>query len=184
MLLIGEKVKLRPYRREDVAAIRAWTNDYEVTRYLSFWVKPASLSDTERFVETCMTESVRDGVELAICLKDDPEETYIGGSSLRLDLLHRFATLGIVIGRKDLQGQGLGRDAITTLLEFGFGHLGLNKVNLSYWEFNERGRRCYEACGFRPEGRIRQRWFREGRFWDEVEMGITAEEFRARRAAR
>ena len=131
-------------------------------KYLGFWQKPQSLVETERFVERCLTQDAAHGVELAICLKDDPEERYIGACGLSIDARNRWASLGIVIGRKDLHGQGLGRDAILTLLDYAFGFLNLNKVSLDHAEFNERGARCYRACGFREEGRVRQRWFRDG----------------------
>ena len=177
MLLTGERVRLREFRREDVPAIQAWVNDIEVNQYLGFWQKPQSLVETERFVERCLTQDAAHGVELAICLKDDPEERYIGACGLTIDARNRWANLGIVIGRKDLHGQGLGRDAILTLLDYAFGFLNLNKVSLDHAEFNERGARCYRACGFREEGHVRQRWFRDGRYWDMVNLGITREEF-------
>ena len=136
MLLVGERVKLREYRQTDVPVIQKWVNDPEVNRYIAFWVRPYSLPETEKLVESQLTQDPTRGVGLVICLKDDPEETYIGGC-------------------------------------------GLNKVNLTHAEFNERGHRCYLACGFREEGRIRQRIFRDGRFWDELQMGITRDEYPA-----
>jgi len=179
MLLTGERVRLREFRREDIPVIQAWVNDVEVNQYLGFWQKPQSLVETERFVERCLTQDAAHGVELAICLKDDPEERYIGACGLTIDARNRWANLGIVIGRKDLHGQGLGRDAILTLLDYAFGFLNLNKVSLDHAEFNERGSRCYRACGFREEGRVQQRWFRDGRYWDMVNLGITRDEFDA-----
>jgi RimJ/RimL family protein N-acetyltransferase len=181
MLLTGERVRLREFRREDVPAIQAWVNDVEINQYLGFWRTPQSLVETERFVERCLTQDAAHGVELAICLKDDPEERYVGACGLSIDTRNRWASLGIVIGRKDLHGQGLGRDAILTMLDYAFGFLDLNKVNLDHAEFNERASRCYRACGFREEGRVRQRWFRDGRHWDMVNLGITRDEFEAAR---
>jgi len=177
-LLVGQRVRLREFRRADVPYIQKWVNDQDVVRFLGFWSHPQSLEETERFVESRLKMNPAEGVDLAICLKDDPEETYIGSCGLHdFDFRNRFAMLGIVIGRKDLHGQGLGRDTVRTMLDYGFSFLGLNKINLTHAEFNERGHRCYLACGFREEGRIRQRVFRDGRFWDDTLMGITREEF-------
>jgi len=112
MLLVGERVKLREYRRTDVPVIQKWFNDPEVNRYIAFWVRPYSLPETETLFESQLTQDPNRGVGLVICLKDDPEETYIGGCGLHdLDLRERFAMLGIAILRKDLHGQGLGQDA-------------------------------------------------------------------------
>ncbi len=179
-LLVGQRVRLREFRRADVPHIQKWVNDQDVVRFLGFWSRPQSLEETERFVESRLRMNPAEGVDLAICLKDDPEETYIGSCGLQeIDSRNRFAMLGIVIGHKDLHGQGLGRDAVRTMLDYGFSFLGLNKINLTHAVFNERGHRCYLACGLREEGRIRQRVFHDGRFWDDVLMGITREEFLA-----
>lgn len=179
-LLVGQRVRLREFRRTDVPHIQKWVNDQDVVRFLGFWSHPQSHEETERFVESRLKMNPAEGVDLAICLKDDPEETYIGSCGLHdFDFRNRFAMLGIVIGPKDLRGQGLGRDTVRTMLDYGFSFLGLNKINLTHAEFNERGHRCYLACGLREEGRIRERVFRDGRFWDDVLMGITREEFLA-----
>lgn len=184
MLLVGERVKLREFRRSDVAAVQAWVNDPAVNRFMSFWVRPQSEAETVAFVESRLKQDPAGSIDLVITLKDDPEATYIGSCGLYPDLRHRHATLGIVIGRPDLHGQGIGRDAIRTMLEYGFNFLGLNKVTLTLDEGNESGARCYQACGFREEGRVRERLFHDGRFWDEVYMGITRAEYLAQNGDR
>ncbi|MBC8249877.1 MAG: GNAT family N-acetyltransferase, partial [Anaerolineales bacterium] len=46
-------------------------------------------------------------------------------------------------------------------------------------DFNPRAIRCYEKCGFRHEGRLREARFSDGRYHDELMMGILREEFEA-----
>jgi len=41
----------------------------------------------------------------------------------------------------------------------------------------ERAIRCYRRAGFREEGRLRQRVYRKGKYWDVLLMGILREEF-------
>ena len=56
---------------------------------------------------------------------------------------------------------------------------------LSVFAFNERARRAYEKAGFQVEGRLREAIARDGRWWDEIQMGILREEWvelRQRRA--
>lgn len=183
MLLVGQRVRLREFRRADIPHIQAWVNDPEVNRFLGFWSRPQTVEETEKWVEARLLPGAAGGereVVFAICLKDDPEENYIGSVGLHdVDARNRFAKLGIVIGRRDLHGQGLGRDVIRTALDYGFNFLNLNKVNLVHAAFNDRGHRCYLSCGFREEGRIRQRIFLDGRYWDDIHMGITRDEFLA-----
>jgi len=37
--------------------------------------------------------------------------------------------------------------------------------------------RAYEKAGFRIEGRLREAILRDGRYWDEIQMGVLAEEW-------
>ncbi|HIC94568.1 MAG TPA: N-acetyltransferase, partial [Anaerolineae bacterium] len=63
------------------------------------------------------------------------------------------------------------------LLGFAFREMNLHRVYLSVHDYNERAIRCYEKCGFRHEGRLREALFRDGRYHDELMMGILREEF-------
>jgi RimJ/RimL family protein N-acetyltransferase len=184
-MLRGSRVVLREYRQEDLAEIRRWVNDQAVLRYLGFWQYPQTVEDTVEYLDRQLThKSGAQEVQLAIALADDPEERYIGGIGLSgIDARNRHASLGVVIGRADLQGQGLGSEAIRLMLEYAFEFLNLHKVNLCYFEGNDRGARCYAKCGFKEEGRIRENRFYEGRYWDVVRMGITEEEYRQGRLA-
>src|SRR3954451_1770645 len=67
------------------------------------------------------------------------------------------------------------------MLSHAFDRLGLHRVGLSVFEFNERARRAYEKAGFQVEGRLRAAIARDGRWWDELQMGILNEEWLERR---
>ena len=94
-----------------------------------------------------------------------------------MDERNRHAELGVVIGEKAYWGQGYGSDAICTLLRFGFEEMNLHRIYLRVYEDNARGIRAYEKCGFCQEGRLREANFRQGRYHDELVMGILSHEF-------
>ena len=76
----------------------------------------------------------------------------VGKISLReIDWYARSAVLGISF-RPDRLGQGLGTDALRTMLSYYFGPLGMEALFLDVAAHNERARRCYERCGFRHLG--------------------------------
>ena len=53
----------------------------------------------------------------------------------------------------------------------------LNRLELEVYECNERAIRCYRKAGFREEGRLRQRVYRKGKYWDVLVMAVLKEEF-------
>jgi RimJ/RimL family protein N-acetyltransferase len=48
---------------------------------------------------------------------------------------------------------------------------------LTVYEYNERAIRCYEKSGFRHEGSMRQARYLDGKYYDELVMGILRAEF-------
>ena len=64
-----------------------------------------------------------------------------------------------------------------------FGGLGLHRIALSVFAFNERAIRAYQSVGFVIEGRAREAIWRDGRWWDEISMSLLDSDWAARRRA-
>jgi hypothetical protein len=67
------------------------------------------------------------------------------------------------------------------MIDHAFGTLGLHRVALTVFEFNERAIRAYRRCGFVVEGRSRESIWRDGRWWDELAMSVLSTEWHERR---
>jgi RimJ/RimL family protein N-acetyltransferase len=93
------------------------------------------------------------------------------------NLPSRSATFGIIIGDRAYLDRGYGSEASTLLLDYAFAVLGYHKINLDFFEYNARARAMYEKLGFVLEGRRRENHWSRGRFWDDILMGVTAEEW-------
>lgn len=63
-------------------------------------------------------------------------------------------------------------------MQWAFRTAGLHRVGLSVVGWNERVVKLYQSIGFVIEGRIKERFFWEGQWWDEIVMGILAEDWR------
>lgn len=178
--VIGERITLREYRMEDLPHIRSWVNDEEITDTLSdIFLYPQTYQNTEAFLRSVVEGSWN---SKGFVMADKDSLDYIGQIDLhKLDWKNRSAVLGIVIGRKDKLGQGYGREAIQLLQRYAFDELNLNRLELEVLSFNERAYRCYLGCGFKEEGRLRQKVFKHGRYHDIVVMSILAEEYLARK---
>ncbi|MHB0864222.1 GNAT family N-acetyltransferase [Paenibacillus sp. SEL3] len=180
--IIGKRVVLREYRQEDIPDIRKWVNDPEITRGLSdVFIYPHSQVNSESFVQM-MIDGNPEIKGFVIAHKDTLD--YIGQLDLfKINWVNRHATLGIVIGRDGDLGKGYGREAIRLLQKFAFHTLNLHRLELEVYAFNERAHRCYLASGFKEEGRLREKLFREGRYYDIIQMGILRSEYEAAQQA-
>ncbi|MEA2631820.1 MAG: hypothetical protein QOE66_2039, partial [Chloroflexota bacterium] len=65
------------------------------------------------------------------------------------------------------------------MLAHAFTNMGLHRIGLAVFAFNERAIRSYEKVGFVVEGRARDAIYRDGRYWDEIDMSLLESEWRA-----
>lgn len=176
-MIYGERVRLRASEREDIPTFVRWFNDPEVRQYLLMYL-PMSRAKEEQWFEEHL--KARDDFFFVIECRQGEEWLPIGTAGLhRVDWKNSLATLGISLGKKSFWNQGLGTDAVRTLVHFAFTELNLHRVQLEVYDFNPRARRCYEKVGFRLEGTRRQALYRQGCYHDIHIMGILREEFSA-----
>jgi RimJ/RimL family protein N-acetyltransferase len=176
--LYGERIVLREYRKEDLEPIRKWVNDPAVVDNLSdIFLFPNTLNNTEQFLNS-MLEGKKE--ENGFVIAERQSEVYIGQIDLiKVDWKNRYARLGIVIGVAEKRGQGYGAEAIRLIQSFVFERLNLNKLELDVHDYNQPAIRCYQKCGFKEEGRLRQIFYINGRYTDMIIMGILKEEYLA-----
>lgn len=173
--LIGERVYLRPVEREDLAYVRKWSNDPEIRR-VTGEVTPMTQKEAEAWFEKLQSDESR--VWFMVALKEN--DLVIGEAGL-LRMFHPWRTtdLSIILGEKEVWGQGYGTEAINLLMDYAFGYLGFHRIAIGVVGFNERALRFYEKVGFKREGVQRDGYYYDHEFSDFVMMSILEEEFRA-----
>jgi RimJ/RimL family protein N-acetyltransferase len=171
----GEKVRLRPIERSDLPTFVRWFADAELRSYLAICL-PFSLAQEERWFEGVQERlERRTDVMLAI---ETGDGVHIGNIGLHgIEWKDRQAELGIAIGEKEYWGRGYGTDAVRTLLDVAFGQMNLHRVSLRVNADNPRAIRCYEKAGFRHEGTMRERVFRDGTYLDQHLMSVLDSEY-------
>ena len=178
-LLEGESVALRRHVAGNLDAFLRWYTDPEVARLTRYQDGPMRPEEIERFFASRALGP--ESLSLAIHLRGS--NRLIGTCALsQLDHENGSALYHITIGEKDAWGQGYGTEATRLMLDHAFGTLGLHRIGLSVFSFNERAIRSYKSCGFVMEGRAREAIWRDGRWWDELAMSVLSQEWRARRA--
>ena len=166
--LAGPRVVLRPREVEEAEFYQAGINRPEIRSFVSLHA-PVSLAAEREWLENAPKD--KDVVPFTIALREGGRP--IGGAELRRGPApHRTAELGIALFGEEFQGRGLGAEAVGLLAEYGFDTLNLHRIELKVYANNPRAARCYEKCGFRKEGSLRQaRWW-AGRWWDVHLYGL------------
>jgi RimJ/RimL family protein N-acetyltransferase len=174
--LVGERIELRRHARENYRLYGEWYGDPEIWHLTSWAASPLSSPAVERLFEDRELSSADDS--FAIHLKG--EEEPIGVISLmNISEANDSAELSVIVGHPEDRHRGYGAEAIDMLLRYGFEELGLNRVGLSVFEFNEDAISTYERLGFREEGRLRKALKRDAAFHDAILMSILEPEWKA-----
>ena len=96
-----------------------------------------------------------------------------------IDLRNKGATLGVIVG-EEYAGKHYGPDAIKVIVRYGFKEIGLHRIQLQAYAYNERAIAVYEKLGFVHEGTGRETVFHDGSWQDEVTMSILDHEWQGR----
>jgi len=175
--LTGERVVLRRHAPENLRAFERWYGDPEVVRLTRYQDGPMRHDEIERFFAARALGA--DSLSMAIHVRDT--DRLIGTCALsQLDSDNGSALYHITIGEKDAWGRGYGTEATALMMGHAFGGLGLHRIALSVFAFNERAIRAYQSVGFVIEGRAREAIWRDGRWWDEISMSLLDSDLAAR----
>lgn len=179
-VVAGRIVTLRRHKPENLAAISRWYRDPELTRLTRYSTRPMPQDEIDRFFQTRLLApgSVAYGIHEAAT------DRLIGLTTFSsLDGDNGSVLFHITIGERDAWGRGFGTEATQLMLWLAFERMGLHRVGLSVFAFNERAIRSYTKAGFTQEGRLRGAIARDGAWWDEILMGILRDDWLALRAA-
>jgi RimJ/RimL family protein N-acetyltransferase len=159
--------------------VMRWYRDPEIARLTRYQTRPMTAAEVDRFFQSRLLAADA----LAYAIHERRTRRLIGLTTFSsLDPDNASVLFHITIGERDAWGKGYGTEATELMLELAFARIGLHRVGLSVFSFNERAIRSYHKAGFRVEGRLREAIVRDGRYWDEVQMSILRHEWEERRA--
>jgi ribosomal-protein-alanine N-acetyltransferase len=144
--LLGKSIILRSLTQEDAFGDWPnWLNDAEVTKFMNKGCARVSSTDQLHFVQR-VDRSDQDLV-FAICTRN--EMIHLGNVGIhQIDWEKRTGQFGIIIGRKDYWGKGIGTEAWTIFVDFCFRYIGLHTVYTKIAITNLPSLRVAEKLGF------------------------------------
>lgn len=174
-LLIGEKVKLAPYTKDDQQSVTKWWNDIDFVRLMDTGMfRPTTIEKQEEEHKGLLKNN--HAVPFSIRTTDDNTLIgYIGAMNINWQARHCMVVIGI--GEKDYWDKGYGTDAMRVLLRYAFMEMNMNRVGLEVVGYNQRAIKSYEKIGFVHEVTMRQFVWRDGQYFDAHIMSILREEW-------
>jgi RimJ/RimL family protein N-acetyltransferase len=175
MKILGKKVTLRAIEEEDLPTLHKWANDPQTQDIIGNIHHPSSFE----FHKNWFKNIQEDNLNLRFAIETE-DIGLIGISSIiQIDWRNNHAWHGIMLGDKDLRGKGYGSDAVMATMRYAFDELHLERLDGSMIEYNKVSISFYcDKLGWKREGVRRNYYYRKGRYWDQVIVGITKEDYK------
>ncbi len=171
----AEKTILRPVSENDVSLFVRWYNDPETRSYYGHAFPVMEYSEREWIKKCALNLEKRTDFTFVI---ETFEGEPIGNMSLhRVDFMHRSATTGACIANPSYRNSGYGSTTKMHLLRWAFHELNLNRINSSVLSTNPRSVKYSERCGYRVEGIRREALYKDGKYVDEIVLGLLRKEW-------
>jgi RimJ/RimL family protein N-acetyltransferase len=173
--VVGERVALGPMSKDLLPLFTRWINDFSSQVRVGFPSPgPITVEYEEGWYDSVSTGPDRN----TFVIRERESMRAIGSTALHgVDMRHRNATFGIMIGDPAARGKGYGTETARLMLDYGFTVLGLHSIHLTVAGFNIAGQKAYTRAGFRECGRLRERILFAGQRWDQILMDCLAHEF-------
>jgi RimJ/RimL family protein N-acetyltransferase len=172
----GEKIRLRPLQPEDVALWQLEEHDSQTVRFLNYGITlPKTAVDAEAFAERYAHFNNAD--ERIMFSIETLAGELVGGINIHsMDRKNGTFETGTRLYRR-FRGQGYAYEAKCIVLHYAFYELRFQKYNIRCIEVNEGIIKHARRLGCQEEGRIRRQIYTNGRYYDEIILGLTQEEF-------
>jgi RimJ/RimL family protein N-acetyltransferase len=171
------RFRLRPFGRADFDQLIA---DGGSPEFLFQWAGPLFTHPLDRAqLERYLLTGLGNPPSSLLFTALDQAGAPVGHIELtRIDRRNLCATVARVLVYAGHRGQGIGREMLTQALRVGFDDLGLHRVELLVFDFNQPAIRAYEHAGMKIEGLLRDvRKVGDG-YWSVYQMSILEAEWR------
>ncbi|MFD9685302.1 GNAT family N-acetyltransferase [Kitasatospora sp. NPDC059146] len=170
--LHGPTIRLVPLAARHTDPLWAHCTDQETNRLTG--TRTAFTRD--QIAQWCATRADHpDRLDLAV--EDPTTGRFLGDTALtNVDPDNNSADYRIAL-TPDSVGRGIGTETTVLVLRHAFATVGLHRVHLDVFEYNERAARAYTKAGFVLEGRARQAHHWDDRYWDVLHMAALRDDW-------
>ena len=170
------RLRLRPFRLQDVDDVLIYASDPEWARYLPV-PQPYTKTDAEQFIagQVLLDRAVHPAWAI------EHAGAAIGGINIRFHFDHHVGEMGYSIARS-YWGQGLATEAARAVMAAAFAaYASLNRLRAMADARNIASLRVMEKLGMVREGVLRQNRLMRGELIDEVWCGVLRPEWEGHR---
>lgn len=177
-VLETKRLILRPFQYSDIDEYLSFFHTQEVQKHLGGVLIPKDQNEAKRWIDNINGRCLKAKLVFTWCIQLKSDSSIIGRCDLGGFVKKSMAELSYYLS-SDMWHQGIMKETLETILEFGFFKLKLHRIQALVAPENEASIALLKKLGFTIEGLLRQYDFGCG-FHDVLMHSILAHEFSAK----
>lgn len=178
MKLSSDEILFRPFCLDDASTLISWA---PTSDDLLQWAGPLFTFPLEE-EQLAKYASTADDCRHLISAVIRDSNAVVGHAELNILADHELGQIRRLAVAPAMRERGVATRLLQWLVTFAFDDLGLHRLELCVFSFNERALRCYERAGFRREGLARDARKASNGYWDLVYMALLENWYRTDKA--
>lgn len=174
----SERIRLSSISNNDLPQLATWLSDFGLQRLVNPGMSIPFNVDDLLNPEGWFQTDLKNEKSRVFAIRTREDSVFIGTCAIvSINTFTHCAEIGINLANPDYRGKGYGGEVMSLLMRYGFEQLNLNRLNLRVMSFNTRAIRLYERLGFQHEVHEREVLFHDGKYFDQILMGILRSEW-------
>jgi RimJ/RimL family protein N-acetyltransferase len=172
----GNLVSLRAVEENDLNQFKSWRNNEFFKRNFREYLELSDFNQYSWFSEIVNKSSNH----LMFSIIDVNCGSLIGCCGLTyINWTNRSADFSFYYGRnlEYIDNEGYSLEAASILLDYGFNQLNLHKIWTEIYEFDSQKKKFLIELGFQLDGKLRDNYYYDGRYWESHFYSILISEF-------
>ena len=173
----GQKIYLDAVNKEDLPSLMYWRNLPEYRKHFREY-RELNMDMQLRWYEN---KVLNDNTTEMFAIRLNDTDELIGCCGLcYINWVHRNADLSLYIGweKSYIDNEGYAEEACKLLFDYGFKELGMQKIWTEIYCFDEKKLELYKKLGFSIDGKLRNQYFYEGKWWNSYMLSLLTEEWK------
>lgn len=166
---------LRPFHHDDSQQVQEICSERDIAAFTRTIPHPYPPGAAAKWIGV-LEDGWRTGKAAVYAMTDRKTGQVVGAVGLTIDAENESAELGYWVA-KPMWGRGYATEGARAIVDFGFRHLGLNRIFAHHMLKNPASGRVMQKIGMRKEGVLREHVKKWGRFEDIAVYGVLSRDW-------
>lgn len=174
-MLEGKYVKFRALEKEDLPKLRQWRNS-KFVRKTTREFRLLSMMNQENWFESIHVNNPPKEIMFGVI---NHKGKLLGVTGLTyIDWKNRHAEISIYLNKENWQRTKEAYDTLEVITEYGFGELNMHRLWAEIFSLATENIKLFERTNFVKEGVLRQKLWREKKWWDSILYSKLSNEYK------